>query len=409
MRLFVLPLIIILLAGGLGLTGAQRCGEAAGRPGPGAALAQDSTGIASVGGDGKQPAVARIEAVNAVTWWYHSAIGYHPAILVVIRNSSGQDLSGVPIRFQARFTNLRDGYVTVAREEIGRGTDLSNVNGKIQMLLKGPRAFELPIDPELWPHMECKIMCRVGDVEDEATQTILVTKIAAITMSEEDAKDKLAKQLDFTIRRARPKPSNPDAVLEKPLVAMAGSINEKPKAKVSLLQFLNSSYMPGLGDDFYTFEKKFGIPVEYDAHSKDWTWARYQNTSPDFSVIVGSRGQTGKADLIVATVPPSQIKGEQQVSELARAISGKFHSETVGPPNHSVRYLPTGRLEFGTLSAKNYRAVYFVPGESGLGTNTFVVVVTRIPGNVLNVLRQEAPKAKLLKFLSPVTGLAEET
>jgi hypothetical protein len=104
-------------------------------------------------------------------------------------------------------------------------------------------------------------------------------------------------------------------------------------------------------------------------------------------------------------VPPNQIKGEVQVTELAKAISGKFRSEQTTVPNHSVRYLPSGRLEFGTLSAKNYRAVYFVPGESPGGSNTFIVVVTRLPGNVLNILRQEAPRAKLLKFLAPVTGV----
>jgi hypothetical protein len=194
---------------------------------------------------------------------------------------------------------------------------------------------------------------------------------------------------------------------EKTLVATTGSLAVKDnKPKQTLLQFLGSTFIPGLGDDFYSFEKKFGIPAEFDPKA-EWTWARYQSQSPELSMIVGSRGQTGKADLIVATVPPSQIKGEGQVTELAKAISGKFRSETTTPPNHSVRYLPSGRLEFGTLSAKNYRAVYFVPGESGGGNGSYIVVVTRMPGNVLEILRKEAPRAKLLKFLQPITGVSE--
>lgn len=349
--------------------------------------------------------VKKLETVSFVTWWFHSALGYHPAILMRVENASGQSLTGVPIKFQVRFTNQSDGYVNVGRDDLRTNFE---VNQQKKVFLKGTRAFELPIDQSLWPKMECKVMCRVGDDENAATQTLLVTKLDSITMSADDAANLLVKQPDLRMLKQvnKSKPSAP-ARPEKPLVAMAGSLTSRSdKPNQTMGQFLTSANIPGLGDDFYSFEKKFGIPAEFDSHTKDWTWARYQNESPEFSVIVGSRGQTGKADLIVATVPPSQIKGEQQVTDLAKAISGKFRTEATTPPNHSVRYLPTGRLEFGTLSAKNYRAVYFVPGESP-GNNSFIVVVTRMPGNVLNILRQEAPKAKLLKFLTHVTGVEE--
>ena len=42
-----------------------------------------------------------------VTWWSHDAVGYHPAIQLKVENTSGQDLSGTIIRFQARFTDLQ--------------------------------------------------------------------------------------------------------------------------------------------------------------------------------------------------------------------------------------------------------------------------------------------------------------
>ncbi len=365
------------------------------------ALAQDRSDDS--GGSNTEPAL-KLETACFVTWWFHSALGYHPAILLRIENASGQNLSGVLIKFQARFTNLRDGYVNVARDEVRASLEPRK---QLYVFLKGPRAFELPIDQNLWPRMECKIMCRVGDSESESTQTLLITKLDSMTMSFEDAMTNLAKQPDIRLGRRRPPPT--PARPEKPLVAMAGSLASKgdTRPKLTMGQFLGSSSIPGLGDDFYSFEKKFGIPVEFDANTKDWTWARYQNQSPEFSLIVGSRGQTGKADLIVASVPPANIKGEQQVTELAKAISGKFRSEQTTPPNHSVRYLQTGRLEFGTLSSKNYRAVYFVPGESPGNGSSFIVVVTRLPGNVLNILRTEAPKAKLLRFLAPVTGVEE--
>ncbi|MBX3074756.1 hypothetical protein KF707_08805 [Candidatus Obscuribacterales bacterium] len=357
-------------------------------------------------GGGSDGAVTqKLDTACFVTWWFHSALGYHPAILMRVENASGQSLPGVILKFQARFTNLRDGYVNVAREEIRASLEPKK---QLYVFLKGPRAFELPIDQSLWPRMECKVMCRVSDgVTDGGTQTMLITKLDSITMSFEDAMTNLAKQPDIRIGRRKPTPTPVPARPEKTLVATTGSLAVKDnKPKQTLLQFLGSTFIPGLGDDFYSFEKKFGIPAEFDPKA-EWTWARYQSQSPELSMIVGSRGQTGKADLIVATVPPSQIKGEGQVTELAKAISGKFRSETTTPPNHSVRYLPSGRLEFGTLSAKNYRAVYFVPGESGGGNGSYIVVVTRMPGNVLEILRKEAPRAKLLKFLQPITGVSE--
>lgn len=347
--------------------------------------------------------IERLVATSQVTWWFHSALGYHPAILLRIENASGHRINGTTIKFQARFTNLRDGYVSVARDEVRTTLEPDK---QLKVFLYAPRAFELPIDQNAWPRMECKVMCKVGEEDDIPTQTLLLTKLNSLTMSYDEAEHTLTKLPDLRVHK---QPHRPPVVKtpEKPLVATAGSLNSKPdKPKATMGQFLTST-IPGLGDDFYSFEKKFGIPAEFDTNTRDWTWVRYQNQSPELSVIVGSRGQTGKADLIVATISPHEIKGEQQVTDLAKAISGKFRSEQTTAPNHSVRYLPTGRLEFGTLSAKNYRAVYFVPGESPGGSNSFIVVVTRLPGNVLTILRQEAPKAKLLRFLAPVTGVEE--
>jgi hypothetical protein len=355
--------------------------------------------------DSSEPTTKKMEATAYVTWWFHSALGYHPAILLRVENVSGETLND-KIRYQARFTNLRDGYVNVGRFDTFTRLE-PHKQGKI--LLRSSRPYELPIDQDAWPKMECKVMCKIGESDDSPSQTMLITKLDSLTMSAEEASSLLDKQPDIRLRQRRAAQAATAPVTpEKTLVATTGSLAavKDTKPKQTMGQFLTSTVVPGLGDDFYSFEKKFGIPAEFDSNKSDWTWARYQNQAPEFSMIVGSRGQTGKADLIVATVPPSQIKGESQVIDLARAISGKFRGETTTAPNHSVRYLPTGRLEFGTLNAKNYRAIYFAP-SAARGSGSFIVVVTRMPGNVLDILRKEAPKAKLLRFLPPVTGVEE--
>ena len=365
------------------------------------APAQEDDGGLDSGG---QAAPKKLLATANVTWWFHSALGYHPAVLMRIENASGQRIDGAVIKFQARFTNLRDGYVNVARDEVRTNLEPGR---QIIKFLYAPRAFELPIDQNAWPKMECKVMCKIGDDDDAPTQTLIITKLNSMTMSYDDATNTLTKLPDIRVGRQRSTfPSTEPHRVEKPLIAMAGSLNGKSdKPKVTMTQFLSSSSIPGLGDDFYSFEKKYGMPAEYDS-GKEGMYARYQSQSPEMSLIVSSRGQTGKADLIVATVPPSQIKGEGQVTELAKAISGKFRSEAITAPTHSVRYLPNARLEFGSLNAKNYRCMYFVPGEApGSHSNAFIVVVTRLPGNILNVLRSEVPRSKLLKFLTPMIGI----
>lgn len=141
----------------------------------------------------------KIEAVNFLTWWFHDATGYHPAILLRLENASGVDLSGVLVKFQARFTNLRTGYINVARVE----KRIEYPPGKRQViLLRAPKAYELPIDQHLWPRIECKVMCRVGDVGDEETQDLLVTKLDSLTMSFDEAMTLLSKRNDIRIKKS---------------------------------------------------------------------------------------------------------------------------------------------------------------------------------------------------------------
>ena len=347
----------------------------------------------------------RLEAVNLITWWFHDATGYHPAILLRVENASGVDLSGVLIKFQARFTNLRTAYINVARQE-------KRVNfppgGRMVILLRAPKAYELPIDQHLWPRIECKVMCRVGDVGDEQTQSLLLTKLDSVTMSYDEAMMLLSKRNDIRLKKAPRIARGGVRTMreEKALVAMAGSLNGgQAVQKVTLSKYLGSNKLPGLGEDFYLFEKKFGLPITTDTSNTRWTWASYSVEALDLDVIVGSRGKTGKADMIVARIPSYSVSNDQEVMTLIKALAGVHKSDPLSPPARSVRYLPSGRIEFGLSQAQNYRCAFFPPRTKQ--DSTYEVVVTSLPGNVLNILRNEIPGAKLLKFLQPVTGLAD--
>jgi hypothetical protein len=131
-----------------------------------------------------KPIVETLSALGHITWWSLDSAGYHPAVLVKIENISGKNLTGLMLRFQARFLDLRYGSVTVGRAEVQQELPNRKI---VYVLLKGKQSYELAQDVNDWPVLECKVMCRVGEVEDEGTQTLLITKVDTITMTDEDA------------------------------------------------------------------------------------------------------------------------------------------------------------------------------------------------------------------------------
>lgn len=138
--------------------------------------------------------VDRLHVLSGVTWWSLDNRGYHPAILVKIQNISGRDLTGKQLQFQARFIDTRSGATTVGRSESKQAFPKNKL---IYILLKGKDAYDLSNNIDEWPSFECKLMCRVGDVSHEGTQTLLVSKVELLAMTDEDAFYKINRMADL--------------------------------------------------------------------------------------------------------------------------------------------------------------------------------------------------------------------
>ena len=358
--------------------------------------------------DETSAAVRQLAASAYIAWWSLDAMGYHPAVMVRIENISGRDLSGQPVRFQGRFMDMREGVRTTARKEIRQS--LSPYE-KVYVFLKGPQAFQLPIDVSVWPPIECKVMCRVGDVDDEGTQTLLETKLEQITMSDDDAYHKVSRMADYSQLPApknypSTKPRRP-ASPARPLSATAGSLNglgrgkppptprEDPRSSVAA--YAAARVLPGLGDDFYQFEKAYGLPTQTDTKDPGWTWAVFKHASPDMTVVTGSKGTTGKVDFLIVQVPASGVAKESTVVDIGRLMSGRSRGAKIGALSPSVRYLPAGRVQVVAGSAPGYQFAYLPPrGPSG-ESNSYILILSRVSGAIDALMSEHARRAEVLR------------
>lgn len=356
----------------------------------------------------------KLQALEYLTWWSHDATGYHPTIGIILQNTSGRDLSGVSMKFQARFLDLRTSYQTRAQKEVRREF---RPNQQIPIILHGQRSFELPIDIDAWPSIECKMMCRVGDVNDEGTQDLLVVKLESQTMTDEEARSKLSEGLGFGTRNTKAASHLPQHTTHEhkrtyeALAATAGSLNptnnstSTPRTSQSkataLARFLSSTSTPGLGDDFLAFEQSFGQPQQLDHGESNWTWARFSRKDQALSVIVGSRGRSAKADIVVLLVPPSEVEKDSQLLSAARCLAGNLKGQQLKGPSNTVRYLPAGRLQLGTLSASGYHGIIVYPRGTAADNNNYVVALSRIPGDIEAIVAGHAKRSNMLRFLQP--------
>lgn len=376
-----------------------------------------------------------------VTYWSHDALGYHPAVAFAIENSSGNNITGTPIQLQAQFRSLTEGFVTITN-----WTTVFNAFGAQQQITtetRGKRPFELPIDQSQWPLIEAKILFKMPD--DERGQTLLVARIDPVAMSEDDARAQLNYKLGCAIRNKQMRidaekanakqakqnkaqsapPANggtkpdqkpkveakqPEKPVEKPkppevpLTAVAGTLGPlTPPKKEEEWSLAKANNFPGLGDDFYLFEKNLGLPTQTDMKDQNWVWAAY-NKQPNTKIIAGSKGRTGKADVVIAVISQDTVS-DSQLPVFAKALSGKFKVEKPGNAEHSVRYTNTGRLELVGLSAQSYKALYF-PLKTPDGQQSSVIAVSRLPGGLAELIKDEGHRTDVLDFIMP--GLGED-
>lgn len=350
-----------------------------------------------------------------VTWWAHDYKGYHPSILVKLENVSGMDLTGEKIRFQARFMDLRTGILTVARKQIRQAL---KPHQQFTVFLKAPYAFDLPRDSNQWPPIECKLMCRVGDVGDEGTETLVITRLDNITMTMDSALEQISKTLDYNrsvrtrqrrayrqpppVARQQTKPPEP----VRPLKAAAGALGTvgRSSTKSTLVSFFSSGKKPGIGDDFYVFEKEYGLPRSTETEGANWTWANFSRAQLDMQIFAASPGKTGKVDMLVLEIPSYQISSDSDLITLVKSLASKSVKQKLGEVKKSVTYLPSGRREVSRLKATGFSAAWVAPRGSDPGRNTYILIVSKTSGEPDNLLGSHVVKVKMLSAFKPIFG-----
>lgn len=360
--------------------------------------------------EGSKTPVDKLATTGYVTWWAHESNGYHPMILVRVKNYSAKNLSGELIRFQCKFTDLTSGIVRTGKKEVMKAFESKH---EIFAVLRNPQAYDLAIDEDQWPTIECKVLCRVGDVGDEGTQTLLVTRVDKITMTEQEAFERMSRLGDLNrqdssetgrARQSGVKPGEP----EKPMVAKAGKLpgagQKKKVNSPNTMSYLTGHKLPGLGDDFYQFEKTYGLPAATTTADQGWTWARYRNSEPPLSVIAGSKGKSGKVDVIIVEMPDAGLNKDVEMTAIAKALSGELRSQKPGAPARSVRYLPGGRMQLLTCNASGYHSAFFSSEKRNENGSQSFFVLSRVPGNLVDLITEHGKHAALVQPAAAALG-----
>jgi hypothetical protein len=334
--------------------------------------------------------------LNYVTGWSLDSMGYHPAVYMLLENTSGKDLSSVTIKMQGKFTDIHTLEPTTGRCEIRQAM---KPHQQFPVALIAAKEFELPRDTNYWPTMECKAMMRIGSVGDEGTEYLLVAKIDSKTMTQDDAFQKLNEVTSYKSSSPRGTPRTHEETHTKPLIAKADHI--KPPLAVSSTKsdLFTVKPLPGLGDDFYAFEKSFGMPLATDAKKKDYTWAKYRHSGSGVEIIVGSKERTGKADLIAFVLPRSSFKNDQALVDQCKLFCTSQKGK-LGSPTKSVRYLPSGRLELLTAAGPGLKIVSMaLPDSPDRPATSNLIMISRLGQDPDELLRSHQASSDLLKSL----------
>jgi DNA-binding transcriptional regulator YdaS (Cro superfamily) len=349
-----------------------------------------------------------LAVLNYVTGWTLDSAGYHPAVFMLLENTSGRDLSGITIKMQGKFTDIHTLEPSTARLEIRRAL---KPHQQFSVAIISPKEFELPRDTQYWPVMECKTMARVGNVGDEGTEYLLVTKIDSATATQDDAFQTLNELTSYNRSASAAahghngKTSGEYASATRPLIAKADRI--KPLSAVpngngnaaGKADIFSAKPLPGLGEDFYNFEKSFGLPVLTDAHKKDFTWAKYKHAGSGIDIVVGSKERTGKVDLISFVLPRSAVKNDQSLIDQCKLFAGTLHNAKFSSASKSVRYLPAGRLVMISSAAPGGRILCMALPESHERPPSYLVMISRLGPDPDELLRSHQAGSDVLKGL----------
>lgn len=334
-----------------------------------------------------------LAVLNYVTGWTLDSAGYHPSVFMLLENTSGRDLSGVTIKMQGKFTDIHTLEPSTAKIEIRRSL---KPHQQFPVALVAPKEFELPRDTNFWPVMECKAMMRVGSVGDEGTEYLLVTKVDSATSTQDDAFQKLNELTSYNRtnqsagnngRSDNRKPRGDAPSSTKPLIAKADKIKAPPAVTQKITDIFGVKPLPGLGDDFYNFEKSFGLPIGTDAKKKDFTWAKYRHQGSGTSLVVASKERSGKVDLITFVLPRSGTKNEQTLIDQCKLFAGTQKASKLGPVAKSVRYLPSGRLEMISSIGPGLKILALALPDAADRPPSYLIMITRLGAEPDELLR----------------------
>jgi|688.fasta_scaffold242649_2 hypothetical protein len=387
--------------------------------------------------DSNQP--KKLSVTNAVAFWAHDATGYHPSLCARVENISGSDLTGKTIKMQCRFVDLRLGHVMIARKE--QRYELAPNQG-MNLIFHGPEPYELPIDQYQWPIVECKLMSRIGDVDDSGTEDLLILpKLDSVTMTDDEAVAALARGFYSSKKSGRSKTAHrdnsrsdqsksnyngPDYHGEKkpesPMAARALSLSGGGKtsaptasaeAKPALTRFAAQAKVPGMGSEFLEFEQMYGRPSGASLKDKGWSWIRYSKQDPPIDVFVGAKGTATKADLLVVKIPAEVVQSESQVLAVARAMAGKMRGAALEHPHKSVKYQQLSeqkirRILITNMDSPGYRLCMIAPRETSGDDNNYILILSRFTGDIPAMMPELIKRAPMMRFLYSALGLPEQ-
>ncbi len=386
--------------------------------------------VAAQDSDSNRP--KKLAVVNAVAFWAHDATGYHPSLCVRIENVSGSDLTGKSIKMQCRFVDLRLGHVMIARKD--QRYELAPNQG-VNLIFHGPEPYELPIDQYQWPMVECKLMSRVGDVDDSGTEDLLILpKLDSVTMTDDEAVTALSRGFFQSSKRSnksrtahrdsskpdysRPVSKKPESPMAATALSLAGGKTSQPTpttadSRSALTRFASQAKVPGLGSEFLEFEQMYGHPAGASLKDKGWSWIRYNKQDPPIDVYVGAKGTATRADLLVVKIPAEVVQSESQLVAVAKAMAGKMRGAALEHQHKAVKYQQLSeqrirRILVTNMDSPGYRLCIVAPRETSGDDNNYILILSRFTGDTQAMMPELIRRAPMMKFLYSALGLPEQ-